>query len=1569
MSKAVDVYLQKTKIRQYVGRLKKQKRGFVFEYDESYRYSDNPIPFGPDLPIDKQKHSSLKLFPSFEDRIPSRENPAYGEYCQSVGISPSEIDSFVLLSKLGRKGPSSFILAPAPEDSGFLKEEFKKLRKDLHLSIREFSKLFDISSAAVYRIENNKSSGKDILKQIRLYFDSPQMALEKIKHTGHKINDQKRQFVEEFFKRKLLLIGRKKSLSPFTVQKKDISKCSPKQATTLIEQLLLLECSTYNIPQNSVHVSDNISATDGGQDGLVEWTKGPTKTAYFPTPYNCFQIKAKQMSPGECKKEILEKSGELKPAVKNVIKKKGAYILCSTHGVAGININHRESLIKEAIKEKASLPEKNKDIEIKFYDANRIANWLNCFPPVAIWFLKEIYGRNISSWVLWQEWGQMENYRSDFVSHSELDKKREAIKDILSRPGGVVHLTGASGLGKTRLAWEAFHPVYQDSEYLNQQSNLIDRSNSSKEVDDSCKDKDLSLLVLYSSAKNIKEFDIRELKDFRAILVIDDCSLEEATIFHKIATQEDSNLSLLTIGHEETEKVGEFRRIWKNVSEIKGPLIKLEPDKEIVKKMLQVSQNIINKHIEPKYLELTSGFPLMAELLKDVGPVDLLKDDIPTIRNKMLWGRQEPDKKGEKVIKACSLFDTICFSDEKREIISSSVNRGEEEVKYIAEKIYKLDYETFYEKIQFFKKRKIIQQYGRFIQVRPKPLAVWLAGELVESTPPESVTKWLSEMRIPQEPYKLSSLEQKIYSNQEKKDLKHWETEQSMLNGLRESFCKQLSYLESFSDAQSLVEQLCGKDSLFGNEKILNTEWGSLCFAYLADLNPTVTLETLKKVFGNKNTEELKSIFIRQFPDALRWTNIPTAILSTLQKLAVRKELYPQSARLLLKFAEAEEDSNWNPNATNVFIDHFQLLLSGTEASPNMKFQIIDEIKKSQSEKQKEIAIKALDQALTTEGFISHYPDVMQTRSGKVFKEWQPKTYGEMWDYFRRALGYLIEFTTKEKNQPIQEKARETIASKLNSLLDVELYDDVERAIKAVVDVHGAHWPSVTGHLLSFLRYASKKNKKESIKRIEKMLKILQPKEDINGRIKFYITECPWAYVYNKLEGEKNSEYDKQFKQLLKDFKTQLENGSKKDVIPSLKILFHGEQRNTLLFAGELAKSLKNPSQFIFQILSDIKKWKKDKDFNPSFLSGFLSGLNKTDSKSTQQILDQMAIKLPDLIIPACHNMNLQDQDIIRLVKVIEQNRTDLDLNGLRMLSTGQKCQFVTPEIMKKIITILTGKSVEFSWAALQIYFYYVYDFSYEKKQKLLSALYNLLTRKDLLSVEKDSIHMGNIDDYHYKQVVDDILESEYGKQFSEKFISQIFNSKNSLFNFSISHSTIRECFGEILQKFPDMVCFKILENINNRKVDYIFKNEASIGRVFIGYKPGPLEVLTEKQLKEWCKRAPDNIPSFFAKNINLFSYDKNKGFYLWSSFARFLLDEYGTQTKLTDALSTNLHNFTWSGSLLNYFEKVKKTLEELKDHKHKNVRDFTESELSRLDESIENEKQREKEQDEFGIL
>lgn len=116
----VLVYLEHKTRRQYVGVLKKIGDIFQFEYDLKYLRGRAIIPLGPEMPLTRRVFQSNTLFIPFADRIPSRENPAYPEYCQETGISVNETRPFVLLTTIAHRGPSSFIFEPF-----FKKDEFK----------------------------------------------------------------------------------------------------------------------------------------------------------------------------------------------------------------------------------------------------------------------------------------------------------------------------------------------------------------------------------------------------------------------------------------------------------------------------------------------------------------------------------------------------------------------------------------------------------------------------------------------------------------------------------------------------------------------------------------------------------------------------------------------------------------------------------------------------------------------------------------------------------------------------------------------------------------------------------------------------------------------------------------------------------------------------------------------------------------------------------------------------------------------------------------------------------------------------------------------------------------------------------------------------------------------------------------------------------------------------------------------------------------------------------------------------------------------------------------------------
>lgn len=190
----VQVFLERRATRLLVGVLRKEQTMFCFEYDRKYVQAKNVIPLGPEMPLTRRAYRSETLFIPFLDRIPSRENPAFEEYCEATGISANEKDPFVLLTHIAHRGPSSFIFEPLYSNN-FSAEDLLAFRKRLGLTVREFAACFDFTQAALTRVERKSSSGREILKRAEIYARFPDVALDQIKRNGGFLSTQKRKAI------------------------------------------------------------------------------------------------------------------------------------------------------------------------------------------------------------------------------------------------------------------------------------------------------------------------------------------------------------------------------------------------------------------------------------------------------------------------------------------------------------------------------------------------------------------------------------------------------------------------------------------------------------------------------------------------------------------------------------------------------------------------------------------------------------------------------------------------------------------------------------------------------------------------------------------------------------------------------------------------------------------------------------------------------------------------------------------------------------------------------------------------------------------------------------------------------------------------------------------------------------------------------------------------------------------------------------------------------------------------------------------------------------------------------
>ena len=212
--RAVDVYVESRRAREHAGRLERDtdpggRHGFRFTYNDAYLQKSDAVSIGPELPLICQAYLSGPQLTSFADRIPSKANPAYPEYCAATGISENESDPFVLLTTIGKRGPSCFVFEPVQEDR-FGPEDAAEFRAGLGLSLREFGRLFDFSPFTIQKIESGKQTGRDVLKRMELYTRFPETAWFEMNRNRAKLHTNQWKKLEKLYIGEILAGTKKK---------------------------------------------------------------------------------------------------------------------------------------------------------------------------------------------------------------------------------------------------------------------------------------------------------------------------------------------------------------------------------------------------------------------------------------------------------------------------------------------------------------------------------------------------------------------------------------------------------------------------------------------------------------------------------------------------------------------------------------------------------------------------------------------------------------------------------------------------------------------------------------------------------------------------------------------------------------------------------------------------------------------------------------------------------------------------------------------------------------------------------------------------------------------------------------------------------------------------------------------------------------------------------------------------------------------------------------------------------------------------------------------------------------
>jgi len=817
-------------------------------------------------------------------------------------------------------------------------------------------------------------------------------------------------------------------MGPFEVEAKHIEMLDPLQLTRLLKRLLNLEAGAYGIPFSAPHVPLDINVPDGGVDGHIKWEGGLDRTDFLPKRFTSFQIKATKMAPGVCYNEILKKDKKsLNDRVAQVLDAGGAYIIFCKKGYVGEKIDERIKKVREAL-EAAGRSNYEKE-HIEFYDGNKIAAWTNKYFAAQIDVMSCV-GLSIP-WGLktWDHWASNKDYEFEYVSNTILTDYIRALREHFAKDKqAVVRIRGLSGLGKTRLALELFR---------------------SEEGKDDLAVNALRSNVIYFDAAGGGDELVRFIGDTRnrsicVLLVVDNCDPE---LHRRIAHETEckgSAIGLLTMDFSAEEVNGNTRTIHITQDDCKG----------VVNGILKKAYQGLGEPIIGRIEEFAQGFPSIAVLLakqvqRGVDDIGRLSDD--QLAKKLLWGRGNEDENIVKVIRTCSLFDYVEFSEEEYT----------NDVKFLFYEIARVSEEKFFEICCRYLKLGILQKRGRFIRVCPIPLAIRLAAEWWDTTPINEIVRFTEKLN-------------KI--------------------GLLERFCEQAKMLHFSKKAREVVEKFCGPQGPFGKPEVLLSDEGSRLFLALVEVNPQATIEALWTILWGKSRDELLDVK----------NDVRRNFVWALEKLCWQKDNFEKAAKLLLRLGAAENE-RWGNNATGQFKQLFQIRLPGTLANLNERLKIASEALDSDVKEERELGILALGHAIKTDSF-SRSGGVESQGSRVPGRDYEPSGK-EIREYWRECIELLKGVIVA--GGELSSLARQELGTEIRGLLRNRMMDEIEVALKDIVKEKGAYWPEALKSVRDCIDHDGLDMPTEIRERIGSLEKILQP-EDLGEKLRLVVSVADW---------------------------------------------------------------------------------------------------------------------------------------------------------------------------------------------------------------------------------------------------------------------------------------------------------------------------------------------------------------------------------------------------------------------------------------------------------------------------
>ena len=1015
---------------------------------------------------------------------------------------------------------------------------------------------------------------------------------------------------------------------------------------------------------------------------------------------------------------------------------------------------------------------------------------------------------------------------------------------------------------------------------------------------------DLAPLVIYCTPDEFRKTGLRreilrDDNDFSAILIVDECDpTSRSDIWNELQNQ-GPRIKLITIYNDHDPVVGS------DISELET--LRLTDDQ--ISTIIQGHK--ISKEQADLYLEFCDGSPRMAhhtgKILVDdrENPSRLLSDDYLYQSFYVDFAREElksPEiQQRELVLQYIALFKRFGFGGP---VIADA--------QAISEKVREANplvtWSRFQKIVDDLKRRKILQGQST-LYITPKALHIKL---------------WVEWWRIYGVSFDLETFTQDLPA---KSKLIAW-------------FHEMFQYAAESEPASRIVKDLLGPNGPFQDGEYLKTRLGSRFFIALTEADPTSALRCLMRTIGTWDKDAL-----------LQFTTGRRDVIWALEKIAMKRDMFADAARLLLKLGEAENEG-WSNNASGVFAGLFSPgrgRVAPTEAPPAERLPVLKEAFESGSKERRLLAVKACNEGLE----FDHFSRMLGAEYRGLRNDidfWEPKTYGELFDVYRQIWHLLSEQVARLPK------------------------DEREEAIGILLQraSHLAKRPNLSDMVLDTLQMLSDKIYVDNRLLIKIIVEFLRGNgddlpDDIRHRWEHLRDELVGSdfpslmqrYVATNLLVDAFDEDENYFEEGHPQIHTLAQQviADPSLLQPELQWLVTAEAHNGYAFGYQLGK--KDNGFVLLPVLLDAQR-KAVENASAFFLGGYFRALFEKNVTEWEQQLDTLVedTRLNVLVAELTYLSGLTDRAGLRLLKLAKSGVMDIkyfaSFFGKRLTDS------LSEEVFIQWIAFLLDCSdnLAVSIALKLYYFYYIHDKQEPTPPRDLT--FQLLTRPTLfenLPVLYQSLQLGHsmTDDY-WTEIANVFINlyPEKGLEFVEQVVPH-FGKKGTIFGeFDTETSSV---LTELTKRHPEQVWKHVSKRLE--EYDFFLENWLKEGG---SQKPfsttdesGALTLIPREKIWGWIDADVENRAWNFAYKL----VPKTLSAEVWpNSLVRAFLMRYGDREDVRRNLSANYGTDMWKGLRSLHLEaKRDKLLRINEGEDNRNVKRWLDEYIHKLEGDIEHER------------